>query len=205
MSTLRLRRWPAVLLAAWCSTAVAGIGYVASAKGLVLQVRDGVAVMAPWRGESPIQGFSGYGQVHANGLCLAAYAADEPLRWEGCRFGDRAQVWKFTNQRLGNELEVCAQRQHEGDQARVLGARCTGEATQRWQPWSSASARSAAAFLIADPGVREQFLHTVARAVAGSVVSLRTGRLLDPAAVHAGSVPGPKALAVGGGDVIPLR
>lgn len=185
--------------------AAAGIGYVASPQGLVLRVQDGVAVMAPWRGESPIQGFSGYGQVHAKGLCLSADAADEPLRWEGCRFGDRAQVWKFANQRLRNELELCAQRQHEGDQAPVLGARCNGAPAQRWQPWSSAPARSAAAYLVADPGVREQFLHTVAGAAAGSVVSLRTGRLLDPAAVHAGRAPGPKALAVGGGDVIPLR
>lgn len=203
MSIPSLRRWWAVLLAAWCSAAVAGVGYVASGAGLVLQSAAGGAVMAAWRGQAPIQGFSGYGPVYWNGLCLTGRNAGEPLRWEGCRIGDRAQIWKLAGEHFSNELDHCARREHEGEQARVLAAACGGDPAQRWKAWSSAPAQAAAA-TIADRSIRTEFLRTVATVPAGSVISLASGRLLDAAAVRAGTAPGPKAVSLGAGDVIPL-
>jgi hypothetical protein len=192
-----------LLPALWCSAALAGIGYVGSASGLVLQAVGEGAVTGTWRGQSPIQGFSGYGQVHWNGLCLSARHAGEQLRWEGCRIADRAQIWKLANERLANELGHCARRQHEAEAARVLAAACSSDAAQRWKSFSSTPAEVAAGD-IASPVARSEFLRIVAAVPAGTVISLSTGHPVDPRAVVAGQVAGPKVMNLGAGVVMPL-
>jgi hypothetical protein len=192
-----------LLLLAGAATARAGVGYIV-AGAQVLHAAGEAAVVAPWRGQAPIQGFGGYGRIHADGACLTAGAPGQPLRWEGCRGGDKAQVWKLAAGRLSNERGQCAQREAHGVGVRVLAAACNGVPEQRWSSWSSMPARRAAARM-RDPQRRGRFLQNVEALPAGTVLSFATGEPVPPAAVHAGADPAPKAISVGAGDVIPLE
>ena len=195
-----LARCAAALLPACSSCAFAGVGYIAGEGGLVLQAQGEVAVMGPWQGQSPIQGFSGYGQVHWNGLCLTAAGVGRPLQWAGCRFGERAQVWKLAARQLANETGQCAERAGPVPGARVVAQPCRDDAAQRWTSLDSAPAQSLAG-TIADPVARARFLRAAAAMPAGTVISLESGEPLDPLA-PARSIA--RVLSVGGGDVIPL-
>jgi hypothetical protein len=190
------------LLLAGGTTAHAGVGYIV-AGAQVLHAAGDAAVVAPWRGQPPIQGFGGYGRIHADGTCLTAGARGRPLRWEGCRGGDKAQVWKLAAGRLSNELDQCAQREAHAAGVRVVAAACSGAPEQRWSSWSSMPAPRAAARM-ADPDRRARFLHNVEALPAGTVLSFATGDPVPAAAVLSGADPAAKAISVGAGDVIPL-
>jgi hypothetical protein len=191
------------LALAWCTAAPAAVGYIGSGSGLVLQAQGQGTVVGAWRGQAPIQGFSGYGQVHWKRLCLGAPKAGEQLRWQACRFADRAQVWKLAGGRLRNEAGECAERERDGRGARVLAAACSEAAAQRWQAFNSTPADAVGA-AIASPLVRTAFLRTAAAAPAGTVISLATGRALDANALATGAASGPKVMNLGAGDVLPL-
>lgn len=200
MPTSFLARCAAALLPMCSSVAFAGVGYIAGDGGLVLQAQGDVAAMGEWQGQSPLQGFSGYGQVHWNGLCLTASHANQPLQWAGCRFGDRAQVWKLAARQLANELGYCAARAAPVSGALVLAQPCRDEPAQRWAALASVPAQSLAA-AIADRAARARFLQAVATEPAGTVISLESGNPLDPLAAARTTA---RVLSVGGGDVIPL-
>lgn len=154
------------------SFAHAAVGYIAAPGGELLQASGDDAVLAPWNRQSPIQGFSGYGLIHLEGRCLTGRAEGGPLRWEGCRLGDKAQVWKLIGNRLSNELEHCAEAEASG---RVQARACTGEGGQRWKGLHTEGAEDVSRG-IADPLVRRAFLRSVAAAPAGGLVSLATGQ-----------------------------
>ncbi|MCG2593543.1 RICIN domain-containing protein [Ramlibacter sp. XY19] len=177
--------------------ALAAVGYIAAPGGLLLQASGDDAVLAAWNRQSPIQGFSGYGRIHLEGRCLTARAEGAPLRWEGCRLGDKAQVWKLIGDRLSNELEHCAEVLASG---RVQAQACNGETGQRWKGLQTEGAEDVARG-IADPLVRRMFLRTVAAAPAGGLVSLTTG--LPVQFVVAGALDG-VVVHLGGGTVVRL-
>ena len=111
------------------------IAYLSSASGYMLHQSGNVAVTANWNGQRPISGFSGYGQIRMNDRCLAGRNGGQPLTWEGCARGDRAQVWGFSNGRLNNELGWCAdvEGNRSGAGVRVLAWQCSGAINQRWK------------------------------------------------------------------------
>ena len=119
------------------------------------------------------------------------------LRWEGCRLGDKAQVWKLIGERLSNELEQCADVDAAGG---VQAHACTGAGGQRWKGLHTETAEDAARG-IGDPLVRRVFLRTVAAAPAGALVSLATGRPVE--AVVARGTCG-VVVHLGGGTVVRL-
>ena len=174
--------------------AQAAVGYIATPGGLLLQASGEDAVLAPWNRQSPIQGFSGYGRIHLEGRCLTGRGEGMPLRWEGCRLGDKAQVWKLIGERLSNELEQCADVETAG---RVQAQPCTGEPGQRWKGLHTEAAEDVARG-IADPLVRRVFLRSVASAPAGGLVSLASGLAVQ--AATAGGV----VVHLGGGTVVRL-
>jgi len=175
----------------------AAVGYIATPGGLLLQAHGDDVVLAPWNRQSPIQGFSGYGRIHLEGRCLTGRGEGALLRWEGCRLGDKAQVWKLIGERLSNELEHCADLESSG---RVQAQACTGEASQRWKGLHTEAADDVARG-IADPLVRRVFLRTISAAPAGALVSLATGLAVQ--AVVAG-VAGGVVVHLGGGTVVRL-
>lgn len=111
------------------------IAYLSSASGYMLHQSGNIAVMAIWNGQRPITGFSGYGQIRMNDRCLAGRNGGQPLTWEGCARGDRAQIWGFSNGRLNNELGWCAdvEGNRGGSGVRVLAWQCSGAINQRWK------------------------------------------------------------------------
>lgn len=178
----------------------AAVGYIATPGGLLLHANGDEAVLVPWNRQSPIQGFSGYGRIHLEGRCLTGRGEGAPLRWEGCRLGDKAQVWKFIGDRLSNEMEHCAEVEDAAAaQQRVLAHVCTGEPAQRWTALSAEPAQEVAG-RIADPQVRSAFLRSVAAGPAGSLVSLASGRIVKAAVAAAGGV----VVNLGGGSVVRL-
>ena len=79
MSPATLARFSGLaLLLAGGTTAHAGVGYIV-AGAQVLHAAGDAAVVAPWRGQPPIQGFGGYGRIHADGTCLTAGARGRPF------------------------------------------------------------------------------------------------------------------------------
>src|SRR4051812_18107146 len=184
---------------AFTGPAHAAVGYIATAGGLLLHANGDEAVLTAWTGQSPIQGFSGYGRIHLEGRCLTGRTEGAPLRWEGCRLGDKGQVWKFIGDRLSNELEHCAEVE-DGPAAkvRVLAQVCTGQRSQRWKPLATESAEDVAV-RIADPLLRTVFLRSIAAAKAGVVVSLASGQVVRSAPAACGMV-----VHLGGGTVVRL-
>ena len=176
----------------------AAVGYIATPTGLVLHANGDDAVLVRWDRQSPLQGFSGYGRIHLEGRCLTGRGEGASLRWEGCRLGDKAQVWKLVGERLSNELEHCA----EVDGAapgRVLAHACTGEPRQRWRALRAETVQDVAA-RISRSDVRNTFLRSIAAGPAGSLVSLDSGRILKASGSSAGGM----AVNLGGGSVVLL-
>ena len=167
----------------------------------LLHVSGDGAVIFSWGAHSPVQGFSGFGQVHLAGRCLTSKERGQQLRWEGCRGGDKAQVWSLSRGTLVNELALCAD--VEGDQAnnaRVLGIACSGSLSQRWNEHSIHSARGFAARIV-DDAARAAFLRTAQTTEPGTFISLATGlAVMRNAAQPATSVP--MVISAGGGNVI---
>ena len=87
------------------------------------------AVISNWGAQSPVQGFSGFGQVHLAARCLTGKDSGQQLRWEGCRSGDKAQVWSLSRSTLVNELALCAD--VEGVQANNVASSASPAAAYR--------------------------------------------------------------------------
>jgi hypothetical protein len=111
------------------------IQYLSSSSGYMLHRNGNTAVTANWSGQAPINGFSGYGAVRMDGLCLTGRNGNQPLQWETCKSADKAQVWGYSNGRLNNELGWCAdvEGNRGGAGVRVLAWRCSGASNQTWK------------------------------------------------------------------------
>lgn len=198
----------ALLLAVLClpttSGASEGVGYVSSASGYMLHQSGSSAVTANWSGQSPIEGFAGYGPLRLAGRCLTAKGpAGQVLTWEACRSGDKAQVWALSRGRLNNELGWCAD--VEGNRAgagvRVIAWQCSGAVNQRWKGHPLVRADSVAS-RIADPAARRQFVDNASRAAPGQLISLESGQLVGPDANNVRRAAGNVMVAAGRGQLI---
>lgn len=195
------RRLPSLLtLAAMCMAAAfaqaSEIAHISSSSGYVLDDGGGAAVTAAWKGQRPLAGFSGYGQVRLNNRCLSTNGpAGQQLRWDTCRSGDKAQVWALNNRQLNNELGWCAdvEGNRQGAGVRVLAWQCSRAVNQQFKAHVAVSAQTAAA-RIADHNVRQIFLQTAQTAKPGSVISPQTGRLIG--------VDGGSLIAAGGMNLV---
>ncbi len=190
-----------VLAAASVSAMANEIAYVSSAGGYMLHGSGG-AVLADWRGQAPLS-FPGYGQIRQGGQCLTGATGGQQLRWEGCRAGDKGQVWALTGSKLNNELGWCADveggRQAAG--TRVLAYKCSGASNQQWQGHVMRSGQAVAAG-IANPAVRAQFLSTANSARPGAVISLATGQVVSAGGANVVSAGGGNVVSAGGGNVV---
>ncbi|MES2978885.1 MAG: hypothetical protein V4731_10715 [Pseudomonadota bacterium] len=192
-----------LLFAAWLAgtsgCAFSAVNYISSGGGLMLHMAGDDAVLAPWGVQSPVQGFSGFGQVHLAGRCLTGRQAGQQLRWEGCRGGDQAQVWSLSRGTLVNQQALCAQADAGGGQphANVAGVACSGDAGQRWNSYSVQSAQRYAA-RITDPRVRAAFVRTARSAGPGTFISVTTGLPLPASPTP----PEGSVIATGGANVI---
>lgn len=194
----------AVLSAAAGHARADEIAYISSASGYVLDDGGGAAVTADWKGQRPLAGFTGYGQVRLNNRCLSTSGpAGQQLRWDACRSGDKAQVWALKNNQLNNELGWCAdvEGNRKGAGVRVLAWQCSRAVNQQFRAHRTVSAQAAAS-RISDPSVRQVFLQTAQTAQPGSGISLQTGRLIgmDGATVIAAG--GMNMIATGNGNLI---
>ena len=198
-----LRSFIAVSLAVTALTAGAGVSYLSSSAGYLLHVSGDGAVISNWGGQSPVQGYSGFGQVHLTGRCLTGKESGQQLRWEGCRGGDKAQVWSLSHGTLVNELALCADVEGaQANNARVFGIACSGSPSQRWNEHSIHSARGFAA-RITDAAARAAFLRTAQTAEPGTFISLATGlAVLRNIAQSAASIP--IVISAGGGNITSL-
>ena len=149
------------------------IPYISSSSGYMLNASGGGAVTADWKGQAPIQGFTGYGQVKTNGSCLTGRDGQQQLRWESCKSGDKAQIWALSNGRLNNELGWCAdvEGNRSGPGVRVLAWKCSGAINQQW---SGAKTVSANDYLnkIQDRSVRDALSAKIRSANPGSRIQL---------------------------------
>lgn len=198
-----LRALSVVVLALAAHTAAANnIAYLSSSNGYMLHSSGGSAVTADWRGQSALDGFSGYGQIRLNGQCLGG-KDNQPLRWEGCRSGDKSQVWAFNNGKLNNELGWCADVEggRNGAGVRVLAWNCSGSSNQRWKAHQLQSAQSVAARL-GNSAAGKALVDTARVARPGEVISLATGRVVAAGSANVVAAGGGNVIAAGGGNVI---
>jgi hypothetical protein len=188
----------AALLTGTAARAGAGVSYIASSGGYVLHMSGDGAVIASWGDQSPVQGFSGFGQVHLGGRCLTGKQGGQQLRWEGCRVGDKAQVWSLAGGALTNDMALCADVQGaQASNAPVMGNGCNRSPGQQWNGLTVASA-GAFATRIADAAARATFVRTAQSAQAGTFISLATGLAMPGRAMPlVGAV-----ISAGGGNVI---
>ena len=193
----------ALLLSGVCAVAHAsGIGYISSSSGYVLHMSGSTAVTADWKGQAPIQGFSGYGQIKMDGRCLTGRNGNQPLTWEGCG-NDAAQRWKLSGGQLNNEGGWCADVEgaRGGAGVRVLAWKCSGSSNQKWRSHPIVSAQTAAA-RISDPNVKNTFLSNASRASAGQLISTRTGQLVAAGGGNLIGNDGSTMVAAGGGNMV---
>ena len=173
---------PILLGAASLAAQANEIAHISTSSGYVLDNSGGAAVTADWKGQSPISGFTGYGQVRHNSQCLTGNGpAGQQLRWDTCRSGDKSQIWALDRSQLNNELGWCAdvEGNRGGAGVRVLAWQCSRAVNQQFKAHRVESLQSAAN-RISDPAVRQAFIQTAESAKPGSVVSLKTGRLIKP-------------------------
>lgn len=178
------------------------IAYIATWRGHMLHMSGSTAVTADWRGQTPISGFSGYGQVQMNGRCLTGRTARQPLTWDGCS-NDRSQRWKLSGGRLNNELGFCAdvERASTSSNARILAWECTGAPNQNFTANYLRPAHSVAS-RIGNPSVREKFLASARSAAPGSLISTSTGQVVSAGGANAVSAGGANVVSAGGGNVV---
>lgn len=203
MSSPVLHCLSVVALALLTHTASAGnIAYLSSSSGFMLHNSGGTAVTADWRGQAPLEGFSGYGQIRLNGQCLGG-KDNQPLRWEGCRGGDKGQIWAFRNGKLNNELGWCADVEggRGGSGVRVLAWNCSGSSNQKWKAHQIQSAQSVAA-RIGNPSAGKTLVDTARVARPGEVISLATGRVVASGGGNVVAAGSANVIAAGGGNVI---
>eukprot|EP01031_Cornospumella_fuschlensis_P049026 gene49026-60016_t len=96
-SPIRVIALAAAAFAMAAPAAAQSIAYISSASGYMLHMSGNTAVTANWSGQSPISGFTGYGQIQMNGRCLTGRNGNQPLTWEGCNGSDRSQKWSLQN------------------------------------------------------------------------------------------------------------
>lgn len=202
LSLLRALCITTLTLSGGAATA-ANMAYISSASGYLLHNNGGTAVTADWGGRGPVQGFSGYGQVHLNGQCLTGANGGQPLRWEGCRGGDKSQIWALSGRKLNNELGWCAdvEGNRGGAGVRILAYKCTGAVNQQWRGHEPQSIRSVAAS-IGNPAVRALFEDSVRVARPGDIISKDTGRVVAAGGGNAVAAGGANVVAAGGGNVV---
>jgi hypothetical protein len=189
-------------LASAAATA-ANIAYISSSSGYMLNNSGGTAVTANWAGQAPIQGFSGYGQIQMNGQCLTGKTGNQPLTWEGCRGGDKSQIWSLSNRKLNNEGGWCAdvEGNRGGAGVRVLAWKCSGAGNQQWGSHYVESAQATAS-RISNAAVRSTFLSTVQGARPGAIISLSTGKLIGQDGGGLVAAGGGNIVAAGGGNIV---
>ncbi|MES2973443.1 MAG: ricin-type beta-trefoil lectin domain protein [Pseudomonadota bacterium] len=203
--TSRLRHIAlAGLLGACAAAHASGITYLSSVhSGYLLGNSAGVGAAVAWSPQHALEGFGGYGQVKARGQCLSGRQSGQPLRWEGCRSGDKSQVWSLKGSKLGNELGFCADVEggNRSAGARLVAWSCSGATNQQWrahgaaQPASSLEARVPAA-------ARAEFARNAQSAPPGSVISLSTGKVVASGGGNVVAAGGANVIAAGGGNVV---
>jgi hypothetical protein len=200
--SLRAAAAAALALASFAASA-ADIAYISSASGYLLHNSGGTAVTAPWNGQGVVHGFNGYGAIRVDGQCLTGRAANQPLRWEACRGGDKSQVWSLSGRKLNNELGFCAdvEGNRNGAGVRVLAWSCSGAANQQWKAHGLQPA-TAVAMQISDPSLREQFIRNAKAASPGTIISIATGRVVAPGGGNVIAPGGGNVIAAGGGNVV---
>ncbi len=157
---------------------------------------------AEWRGQAPIQGFSGYGPIQLNGRCLTGRASGQPLGWEACN-NDKSQKWSLSGGKLNNEGGWCAdvEGNRAGANVRVIAYKCTGAPNQKWKAHMAESAQSVAG-KISNAAVKQAFLQTAQSAAPGSVISLSTGKIISGGAGNIISGGAGNIISGGAGNVI---
>jgi hypothetical protein len=189
------------LFAASGFAAAGEIAYISSSGGYMLHGSGG-ATLADWRGQAPVS-FTGYGQIKQGGQCLTGATGGQQLRWEGCRGGDKGQIWALNGSKLNNELGWCADveggRQAAG--TRVLAYKCSGASNQQWRGHAAQSAQSVAG-RISNANVRSQFLATANSARPGTIISLATGQAVAAGGANVVAAGGGNVVAAGGGNVV---
>jgi hypothetical protein len=193
----------AATLAAGAVSASAQIAYISSASGYMLHSSGGGAVTADWRGQAPIEGFGGYGQIRMGGQCLSGKAGNQQLRWEGCNGGERGQRWKLEGGRLNNELGYCADVEgaRGGAGVRVMAWSCNGQGNQRWRAHQSQSAASIAG-KIRDPKAAQAVLERARVARPGETVISASGLVAAGGGNIQTGLPGANLVAAGGGTLV---
>ncbi|TFW13761.1 hypothetical protein E4L96_19305 [Massilia arenosa] len=189
------------LAAASLNAAAADIAYISSSGGYLLHGSGG-AVLADWRGQAPIA-FSGYGQIKQGSQCLTGATGGKQLRWDGCRIGDKGQIWALHGTKLNNELGWCAdvERGNQAAGTRVLAWQCNGGSNQQWRGLGLRPAQSVAAG-ISNPALRAKFLAAVNGASPGQVISMASGQVVAAGGANAVAAGGANAVAAGGANVI---
>ena len=133
----RLRHLALTVLIGTCATAQASdINFISSVhSGHLLGNSGGVGAAVPWGPQHALQGFSGSGQIQSRGQCLTGKQSGQPLRWEGCRSGDKSQAWALRGAKLSNEIGFCADLEGENRaaNARLVAWSCTGRSNQQWR------------------------------------------------------------------------
>ncbi|MEJ7929894.1 RICIN domain-containing protein [Ramlibacter sp. AN1015] len=194
----------AALAFAGLSAQASEVAYIASSGGYMLHNQGGAAVTRDWDGAGAIQGFTGYGAIRVDGQCLTGQSGSQPLRWESCRNGDKAQIWKLSGRKLNNELGWCAdvQGNRGGAGVPVLAWNCSGATNQQWKALARESAQSFAGRQIRDPGVRNAFIQAARSARPGVVISTATGQVVSAGGANAVSAGGANVVSAGGGNVV---
>jgi hypothetical protein len=201
----RLRHLALTALLGACATAQAnGISFISSVhSGYLLGNSGGVGAAVPWNPQQALQGFSGYGQIQAHNQCLTGKQSGQPLRWEGCRGGDKSQVWALRGAKLSNELGYCADVEgaNRAAGARLVAWSCSGAANQQWR--AHGPAQPAASLQAQVPaGARAEFVRNAQSAPAGSLISLATGKVVAAGGGNVVAAGGGNVVAAGGGNVV---
>lgn len=201
----RLRHLALTVLIGTCATAQASdINFISSVhSGHLLGNSGGVGAAVPWGPQHALQGFSGSGQIQSRGQCLTGKQSGQPLRWEGCRSGDKSQAWALRGAKLSNEMGFCADLEGENRaaNARLVAWSCTGRSNQQWR--AHGPAQPAASVLAQVPtAARAEFTRNSQSAPAGSIISLATGKVVAAGGGNVVAAGGGNVVAAGGGNVV---
>lgn len=181
----------------------ANIAYISSSSGYMLNSSGSTAATANWTGQAPIQGFTGYGQINMNGSCLTGKTGNKPLTLEGCRSGDKSQIWSLKGGKLNNEGGWCAdvEGNRSGAGVRVMAWQCSGAPNQKWAA-HVVEAAQATASRISNAAVKSVFLQTAKSAKQGDVISLATGKIVASGGGNIVASGGGNVVASGGGNIV---
>ena len=149
------------------------IQYLSSSTGFVLHRSGNRAVVSQWAGQKPIEGFTGYGQIKMDGVCLTGNTGNKALTWETCRTNDPGQRWGFDKGRLRNERGWCADLEggRRGANVPVLAWNCSGAGNQVWRAHYPVPSGNIIA-KIPDPTTRQQLDTKIKAAAPGQRIPL---------------------------------